>query len=364
MSAVENPKAFKHFMGPDLAHRLARELVTAGAPLDLAAWSAVVEGLGPLELKARVDHLAQGLRRCLPQPFPQVCAWVVGSLGPPFDPAVPNGQSWTTWPLCRWVALAGLDEPEVALGTLHVLTQRGSAELDIRCFLREHRALTWARVVAWASDPSEHLRRLASEGTRPYLPWAERVRWLIDEPDTHVELVVSLAGDPSAYVRRSVANHLNDVARDHPDKVVEACERLPADPRRAALVRHALRGLVKQGHPAALRAVGADLDAPVEVREFSASSPVAAGGASELMLTLVGEGSRAVVDLRVVDPDGRRRVVRWKALDVPAEGSVLRKRLPFRPVTVRPLVGGPHRVEVQVNGRVVAEAVVDVVATG
>src|SRR5262249_34126743 len=148
---------------------------------------------------------------------------------------------------------------EPAMRAQYELTKRFSAESSIRAFLMQYPEATYARLLEWARDGSVHVRRLVSEGTRPRLPWAPRLRAFQDDPRPVIALLELLKDDPERYVQRSVANNLNDIGKDHPELAVEVCRRWSArtSPGRAWIVRHALRSLVKKGHRGALEAVGA-----------------------------------------------------------------------------------------------------------
>ena len=150
---------------------------------------------------------------------------------------------WVVWPLTDWVARCGLHQPDRALDALHAMTQRFTAEWAVRPFIERHPERTWARLAAWCEDPSAHVRRLASEGSRPRLPWGRQLQGLIRDPAPTLPLLARLQDDPSAYVRRSVANHLNDISRDHPEQLLRWLQaHLPQAPApRRALLRRAGR---------------------------------------------------------------------------------------------------------------------------
>ncbi|HMO49182.1 MAG TPA: hypothetical protein PKB14_24560 [Rubrivivax sp.] len=111
------------------------------------------------------------------------------------------------WPLGEFVVRRGDAMPQRALRTLHALTQRHTAEWAVRPFIERHPELSFATLAAWAADPSPHVRRLVSEGSRPRLPWGLQLKALILDPSPALPLLRALQDDPSAYVRRSVANH-------------------------------------------------------------------------------------------------------------------------------------------------------------
>jgi 3-methyladenine DNA glycosylase AlkC len=129
-----------------------------------------------------------------------------------------------------------IDVPR-ALRCLHALTQRFTAEFAIRPFIVQHPQRTLATLQRWVHDPSAHVRRLVSEGSRPRLPWGLRLQALVRDPSPTLPLLRALQDDPSAYVRRSVANHLNDIAKDHPALVVALGARAPARRQRGSAPR-------------------------------------------------------------------------------------------------------------------------------
>ena len=135
------------------------------------------------------------------------------------------------------------------------LTKRFSAEFSIRPFLIQKQERTLSRLIEWTSDPDPHVRRLCSEGTRPRLPWATRIPAFIANPEPVFPILETLKNDQSLYVRRSVANHLGDIAKDHPEKIFEICERWlnGASNELKWLIRHALRNPAKKGDKTALQ---------------------------------------------------------------------------------------------------------------
>jgi 3-methyladenine DNA glycosylase AlkC len=138
------------------------------------------------------------------------------------------------------------------------LTRRFSAEFSIRAFLLRTQERTLARLIEWTSDPDPHVRRLCTEGTRPRLPWGPRLAAFVKDPRPLLPILETLKDDPDLYVRRSVANHLGDIAKDHPTLVFDICERwlTKASAERKWLIRHAVRHPARNGVPAALRLRG------------------------------------------------------------------------------------------------------------
>jgi 3-methyladenine DNA glycosylase AlkC len=359
--------AFKDEIGPALVRRLADELAQAWPAFPRRRFLAGLDGeLAARELMARVELVAARLGAALPSPFPAAADVMWAAL------ASPSFTGWMTLPVGMFVARHGLDEPEVALPLLAGLTPRWSSEMAVRPFIEHHPGPAYEHLHRWAADEDEHVRRLVSDGTRPRLPWAPLLRGLIADPSPNVALLDALVDDPSAYVRRSVANHLNDISKDHPDLALDLARRW-AGRSDGAAVRHGLRTLVKRGHPEALAVVGADHDAAVRLVDLTVEpARVAVGESVTLACTLVldgapGEVAEAVVDYRVHYAGARGvkapKVFKWARRTLAAGTPVtVSRRHAFEHVSIRRIHPGPHAVDVQVNGRVLGSRTVDVIA--
>jgi 3-methyladenine DNA glycosylase AlkC len=337
--------------------------------LDLA-----LPGLEALEMKARAMQIATALERSLPEDFAAAAAAIESALTAPFETEElsrmqpgPNGLcGWIVWPLGEFVARRGLQAPERALDCLHALTQRFSAEFAIRPFLMEHQGLTLKRLKRWTKDPSLHVRRLCSEGSRPRLPWGLQLKSFIEDPSPTEPILRALQDDPSAYVRRSVANHLNDIAKDHPERVVAWVEQhLPdATQERRALLTHASRSLIKSGHKPLLRAFGLSPGFVGRAELTLGRRRVALGESLPFHLTLSSTARQPqtlVVDFAVhyqkADGNLSPKVFKgWKLTLGPRESAKLAKQASFKPVTTRRLYPGKHALEILVNGASVARA--------
>ena len=360
----DNPKAFKHWFSPAVAKDLAARLFALDPTFDRRAYARVTAPLATLELKPRVALIAEALHAAIKHPFAEAAELLCRTLPPPTDPAIPNTYQIVAWPMCHFVGRYGLPYHGPSMRALHALTQHFSAEFDIRHFLLADQARTLKTLHRWLADPSEHVRRLVSEGTRTRLPWGVRLQPFIDDPSPVLPLLDALHADPSAYVRRSVANNLNDLAKDHPDLVVDRIRRWRSPtPEHRALAQRALRTLIKSGHPDALGLLGVAPGARIDVDGFTASAAVRIGDALSLEASLTNPGDSdltVVVDfaLHYAGPDGRTRapkVFKWKTFVLPARGNAtVAKRHPMREVSIRRLHPGEHRVDLQVNGERVA----------
>jgi 3-methyladenine DNA glycosylase AlkC len=372
--AMPMTEPFKLLLDAIRVQSLGHHLQRVAPAFDRPRFEALaLAGLDALELKARAMHIADALEATLPQAFEAGAQWLERALAPvrPGEALEdlqtgPQGLAgWVLWPAGEWVARRGLDTPARALEMLHALTQRFTAEWAIRPLLLHHPALTLATLQHWCSDPSPHVRRLVSEGSRPRLPWGMQLRPLIADPSPTLALLAALQDDPSPYVRRSVANHLNDIAKDHPVVVADWLrQHLPGAPaERRALLRHASRTLIKAGDAEVLRLWGQGT--PLEGRATLQTTPgeIALGETVTLSATLTSlarQPQALVVDYVVhhVKANGRTspKVFKgWSLTLAPGEVRTLVKRHAVRPVTTRVYHPGAHRVALQVNGAVVAE---------
>ena len=226
-----------------------------------------LQGLAPLAILQRGQHLARVLREHLPARYSEAIQILIRSLTPPLSRTEDLGLGVFFYlPHVSFVAAYGLDvagngghDPfEVSMTAQYELTRRFSAEFSMRQFLIRWPGRTLARLLQWTRDPDPHVRRLCSEGTRPRLPWAVRIPAFIQDPKPVLPILEALKDDAELYVRRSVANHLGDIAKDHPKLAFEICKRwlAGASAERKWVIRHALRHPAKKGVKAALQLRG------------------------------------------------------------------------------------------------------------
>ena len=372
---------FKNFLNAGLVREAAAHLARHTPGFDAKAFVRQAStGLDALELKARSLHICAALEATMPAAFDAAAKAFEAALAPPTPEVASEGGDapaglneglggWILWPVGEYIARHGQAQPERALAALHALTQRFTAEFAIRPFIEQHPDLSLATLARWTADPSHHVRRLVSEGSRPRLPWGLQLKGLIQDPSPTLPLLRALQDDSSEYVRRSVANHLNDIAKDHPAVVAQWLrDHLPnASKERRALLRHASRTLIKAADPAVLKAWG--LGAAFKGDAELSLSPQRVTLGSEVTLTLrlrstSKKPQRLAVDYAVhhVKAHGgtSAKVFKGWQLELPPLAEVtLSKRHPVKPITTRRYHAGRHGVAVQVNGGVVAEASFD-----
>lgn len=359
--------ALKDSVDASVVDELARRFAAVDDAFDATGFVArTVPQLGALELKARVDLIASELWRALGDRDPEeslACLVEVACAEPPVE-------GWAAWPLAAMVELFGQARPAEALDAMEHVTQRMSCEFAIRPFLRDHFDDTYARLLAFTEHPDERVRRLPSEGTRPRLPWAMKVQRLLDDPHPGLALLHRLRHDPSETVRRSVANHLNDVSRAHPQLVVDTLAGWMDEPEvDRRMVSHALRTLVKNGHPGALGVLGMTTDASVTVERFEVSPAVVEMDTHLVLIadlvSTAAHTQRLVIDFVIhhVNASGATspKVFKWANIDLSAgQRCTLSKRRLIRQASTRTYRAGTHRVELQVAGQVVASSAFDI----
>jgi 3-methyladenine DNA glycosylase AlkC len=365
----------KNYFGPEVPVRIADMIHNADGAFPREAFLVdALDGFEALELTPRARQIAAALGRHLPQDYEQAVEILIASLGPKLEAAELTGMEvFLYMPHVFYVAEFGAEHFEASMRAQYALTQRFTAEYSIRVFLEHFPERTLARLREWAHDESAHVRRLVSEGTRPRLPWAPRLRAFQADPRPVLELLDLLKDDPELYVRRSVANNLNDIGKDNPAVLIETCRRWAqnATAERRSLIRHALRSAVKRGDPAALEILGFGQATAASVREIRVVPTIVPIGESVTFdVELANEGSsteRLLVDLRVhfVKAKGRPspKVFKLKELELQPQASAhLVKTISLAQHTTRTHYPGRHRVEVLVNGRAGATHPFDVVA--
>jgi 3-methyladenine DNA glycosylase AlkC len=352
---------FKDQISPAVVAALADELTRAWPAFSCARFVAeATDGIEDRELKARIALVSDALVRALPADAEGLARLVQRLL------ASPGFDGWMLWPVLDAVTRAGIERPEETLPLLRLLTPRWTAEDAVRPFIDRYPDIAFRHLTAWAVDPDEHVRRLVSEGTRPRLPWSSRLRDLARDPSPSIPLLDVLRDDESEYVRRSVANHLGDIAKDHPTLAVAVAARWIEEGGRHVerVVRHGLRGPVKAGDPAALRLLGIDVEAQIEILALTVEpAEITIGTSATIACTLVSaapDAVDAVIDVRVSFANAAGALTRSRVFKLvrrrlePGVAVTVTRRQPFRPVSIRALYPGRQRIEIQVNGRILA----------
>jgi 3-methyladenine DNA glycosylase AlkC len=254
-------KALKDFYNKSVVEDIANRLAGSYPDFHRGAFiQLVMEDLPNLALKARALAIAKAMHVFLPPDFHQSVKILQQSMGKDDGQGGIEGMGGFFYlPFLNFISLYGLEEPDFSLEALGHMTCYFSAEFDIRPFIKRYPDLSLQKIYSWAKDQDWRRRRLASEGTRPHLPWAMALPDFIIDPKALFPILHRLYRDEHQAVRRSVANHLNDISKDHPALALELAQNwwqeAPHPPTRQ-LLHHGLRGLRRAGDKGAVSLLG------------------------------------------------------------------------------------------------------------
>lgn len=358
---------FKNHFSASLVECIAYHLSIHLGEFDAQAFvDEIVPQLSQLELKQRSQCIADALHRVLPAQPSKRNKVLFAMLHPEAHseglPSDKRGiRGWGIMPLTAVVGQYGVADFDGSMSLLKEMTKRFTAEFDVRYFLLADQEKALKILTQWVTDSNHHVRRLVSEGTRPRLPWAMQLPKLIQNPKPVLPLLQALRDDEEEYVRRSVANHLNDISKDHPELVMKLAKNWirGGGKQREKLLRHGCRSLIKQGDVQALAVFGYE-EPKIEIQAFNVLTPeVQLGSVLEfdMVVRSLSSATQALVMDYVVhhvkhNGSLSEKVFKWKNLKLqPGETLTLQRNHSFRKVTTRQYYTGQHRVSLRINGR-------------
>lgn len=358
---------FKNVFSPEMVACIAGHLEKHAPAFDRAGFEQqILNSLQSLEFKDRAQLIADTIHQALPAGHDERARILHAILHPNeeghsgADSNEDGLNGWAIQPLTMLVGQHGVEDFDRSLWLQKEMTKRSTSEFGIRYFLLADQERALKIMENWICDPNVHVRRLVSEGTRPRLPWAMQLPRLIDDPSPMLPVLTALRDDAEEYVRRSVANHLNDIAKDHPDLVADIAKDwlAGADKNRQRLVRHACRTLIKSGHKGTLEAFG--LGAPkIAAPELEIRSPrVNYGSSLEFEADIVSNSKTAqslVVDFlihfRKANGKLAPKVFKLTKFDLgPGETKSIKRAHPIRPITTRKYYPGVQGLSLRING--------------
>lgn len=266
----------------------------------------------------------------------------------------------------EFVAQHGLDNWDTSMDALQFFTSLSSSELAVRPFIRLDQDKMMAQMEIWAKSGDHHIRRLASEGGRPRLPWASPLRRFIVNPEPVLSILEILRGDSEEYVRRSVANNLNDISKDHPDLALSVAQRWFGESENINwVVKHGLRTLLKKGNTDALVLFGYGSPDDLKVDNLHFVDGIPRIGASiyfEFDMHLDGEKEKNVrIEYAVyyLKANGKlsRKIFQCKESQFEPGFHTIKKKHSFEQRTTRKHYVGKHELAVVINGRELAHLV-------
>lgn len=317
-----------------------------------------------LELKERIIHIRKTLKEFLPNDYSQALKILLNSLGPKLDPNLSDDDfgDFIYAPISDFVAAYGCtnDYVEISLNALREITMRFSAEDAIRYFINAFPKQTLAKINLWKKHSNYHVRRLCSEGLRPKLPWSQKINLDFSKAGYVLD---TLCHDQTRYVTRSVANHLNDIAKFDATWVIGRLKKWQAQKKQPKdldfIIRHSLRTLVKLGNPKALELLGFDPKAKVEVKNFQIKkTKINLGDFLEFsFLVQSPKEQKIIVDYRIYFLTKKSKpspkVFKLKQLSLTKnKPQYISKKHPFlKKMTTRKIIPGMHQLVLQINGK-------------
>lgn len=329
-----------------------------------------LEEFPKLELKQRITHIAAMLQRYLPSDYSKAVTILLKALPAKNDETKTDNDfgDFIYAPYGEFVARYGRaqNDFEISLNALYEITMRFSAEDAIRYFINEYPEQTFDKLLVWSTDPNYHVRRLTSEGTRPKLPWSQKITTPITKP---LPILDNLFSDKTRYVTRSVANHINDISKIDPVlalSILRTWKRSgkQTDSEMHYIIVHSLRTLIKQGYKDALLFLDYSPSADVALTDFRISNTELSIGESltfSFYLT-AQQDENVIIDyiLYFQNKKGQmngKKVFKLKQLSLRKSQTLhITKKHPFRSgMTTRVLYPGIHKIEIQVNGKKLRE---------
>lgn len=350
---------------PTVVNKLAQDIHATWPQFDVDGFTTDINTkLESLSFGDRNALIRDKLREYLPKHFPNAAQILIDSLGPePAEAELTGYDGFTIMSQCDFVAKYGLDYFDISMKALYEMTKRFTAEGAIRAFIQKYPEKTMKQLEEWTNDENPLARRLASEGTRPRLPLAQRLPQFIEDPRPVLKLLDNLKEDATLLVRRSVANNLNDIAKDNPELVVETLQKWQKinDEGTQWLIKHASRTLVKQGNKDALALLGYSLNPAITIQNLTIENAVINLG-EELIFHFEIQSNTNKTQNLMIDYIIHHMKANGKL--APKVFNLAKKRLKagellqlskkhaIKPISTRKYYAGKHLLEIQINGDV------------
>lgn len=371
------PEPFKNLFNLPLIENMAESFQQHWVDFDQQGFiAAASKDMELLELKQRSNQIQDALLLYLPTDFAEAGQVILSSLGQPLEQelevetskvvAVAGITGWAIMPLANYVGEQGHAHFKLSMNLFKELTRRFTSEFGVRFFLLANTEKTLLILKQWTTDKDQHVRRLVSEGARPRLPWAMQLPQFIKDPLPVLELLELLKDDTEEYVRRSVANNLNDIAKDHPDLIADIaeCWMQGASTQRKKLIRHGCRTLIKQGHKKTLAVLGYQTPKIKDVLLEIQTPEVMFGEALQFTLSLASDGVEEqsmmidyIVHHQKANGKTTPKVFKWRVTTLAtAKPLTISKKHNIKKITTRVYYPGKHCLEVMINGVSIGQA--------
>lgn len=360
----ENPNAFKNLINKDVTKKIAFAIQAQYPPFNSNKFLLLNRELEKFELKQRVKLITQHLKLNLDLPYPEALEILIK--------AMEEGhlKGFELWPFSEFISQFGLSHFDSSLKALYRMTERFTAEFAIRPYLLQNHKRVLKFFTKWAKDKNVHVRRWVSEGTRPLLPWGERIPLFVMDPTHTLFLLDQLKYDEELYVRKSVANHLNDISKNHPQVVIKLLQLWEKDAppshkeKLEWIKRHALRTLIKKGDMSALKVIGVTGKPNISISKITTNKSLF-NLHDHLIFNFQLESQSKKTQKIVVDyvidfikSNGKmgKKVFKLKTLELkPGEKRIFQKKHSLKPITTMKYYSGTHHLMIQINGEIMGQ---------
>ncbi len=304
-----------------------------------------------LELKQRISKISQAIHQTFPAQFEEAIQ-ILMEIVPGY-----KGFNYLFFP--DFVEKYGLEDWDHSIKALEIFTQYSSAEFAVRAFIRKNPSKMMKQMQAWSTHENEHVRRLASEGCRPRLPWAAPLRDFQHDPSPILPILEQLKQDPSKYVQKSVANNLNDISKDHP-KIVKHLVHQWKDQHSITdwILRHGCRTLLKKADKEILQSFGYPPAKEVQIENLSLSKETIELGETLTFCFQVNNNAEQTHQLRIeyaidfMKANGKtnRKIFQLSSKSYPSGIASMERKQKFVNLTTRKHYSGKHVLTILING--------------
>lgn len=307
-------------------------------------------------LKQRIRHISENMQCCLPSDYKKAISLL--------KPVSDNYSELQHLIFPDFIELCGIDDLSTSIDAMEYFTEKSSSEFPIRFFIIKYEKQILAQMKKWAKSKNEHLRRLASEGCRPRLPWAIALPKYKKDPSAILPILEILKEDESEYVRRSVANNLNDISKDNPKVVIEIARKWKGISQETdKLVKHSCHTLLKQGNPKTIKLFGFREPKDIQVKKLKVTKEIKMGEEIEFAFTLNTDKKKLgllrieyiIEFVRQNNKVGKKVFKISEGRYAESERNIIKKHS-FKPISTRKYYAGKHSVSIIINGKELAKS--------
>lgn len=346
------PEPLKNLYNDALIDQLNTKIIEYYPAFDADAFRCRVfaEGWDEKELKQRMRHITECLYHHLPADYPTAIGILI--------PVSSHFNGFEFMFFQDYVECYGMDDFETSIPALEHFTKYASSEFAVRAFILQDEVRMMIQMLTWAKSDNHHVRRLASEGCRPRLPWAIALPAFKKNPAPILPILKLLMKDDSEYVRRSVANNLNDISKDNPQIVIKWAQQwLGKNKQTDVLIKHACRTLLKQGDQTVLSLFGYAVAEHIQIKKLIVDKSVKLGDKLNFSFLIQSEKGKLgkcrieyAIDFARANGKSSRKVFKIAESDYRQQSKQIEKYHSFKLISTRKYYPGKHRLTVIING--------------